>query len=105
MGDERSANSGAGILVAKAPLVDQILDALAGPESGDAGMKRRGRSVESEIRFIRLISRASVEDAVDRRGLGNAAVEGEEVGEGKDREDAEGRHRRLGRLRTSASHR
>lgn len=37
MGDQSSANSGAGILVAEAPLVDKILDTLAGPESGDAG--------------------------------------------------------------------
>ena len=40
MGDERSANSGAGILVAKGAIGRvRILDALAGPESGDARMK------------------------------------------------------------------
>jgi hypothetical protein len=31
MGDQRSANFGAGILVAEAPVVDEILDALASP--------------------------------------------------------------------------
>src|SRR5271156_5426615 len=83
MGDERSANSGPGILVTEAPLVDEILDALAGPESGDAWMKRRGGSVEGEIRFVRLIARARGETQAPRMALGNASVEEKRLAEEK----------------------
>src|SRR6266404_2598409 len=75
MGDQRSANSGAGVLVGEAPMVDEIVDALAGPERRDAGMERRGGSVESEIRFVRLSAGASGETKAAGMALGDAAVE------------------------------